>query len=281
MKLKVVEALCEAGGVHNEDAWGQAGGAVWVLDGATGIGDRPHIAPPSDAAWFVGEVSRALTEAFTAGQSAAHAIAQSARAAADAARRVARIDHLDPYELPCASLTLVQALGDDALEFANLGDCRLVWGLGDGAAQPYGASGVTALDARMERRIAEELGRGVPPAEVAIASKAMAREHRKLINMPGGYWILDLSGAGTPHTERTVLRTDQPVDLLLMSDGFTRLTDLYGVHDHDGLLRAARAGGLAALYDQLRAIEAADPECRKYARNKVRDDATAVLLRFE
>ncbi|MCI3134096.1 protein phosphatase 2C domain-containing protein [Phenylobacterium aquaticum] len=281
MRLEIVEAVCETGGAHNEDAWGQADGAVWVLDGATGIGDRPHIASPSDAAWFVGAVNRALSAEFAAGQSAGHAIAASARAAADAARRIASIDHLEAYELPCASLTLVQALGDDALEFANLGDCRLVWSFAGGAAQPYGTSGVTALDARMERRIAEELARGVPPDEVRIASKAMAREHRKLINTPEGYWILDLTGAGTPHTERTVLRTDQPVDLLLMSDGFSRLTDLYGVHDHDSLLRAARTHGLAALYDQLRDIEAADPECRTYARHKARDDATAVLLRFD
>lgn len=259
---------------------GQAGVAVWVLDGATGIGDRPHIAPPSDAAWFVGEVSGALSAGFAAGLSTLHAIAQSARAAVDAARRIAPIDHLDSYELPCASLTLVQSIGDDALEFANLGDCRLVWSLGEGAAQPYGTSGVTALDARMEQRIAADLARGLSPEEVRIASKAMAREHRKLINRPDGYWILDLTGAGVPHTERTVLRTDQPLDLLLMSDGFTRLTDLYGVHDHDSLLRAARTEGLTALYDRLRAIEADDPECRTYARHKVRDDATAVLLRF-
>lgn len=155
-----------------------------------------------------------------------------------------------------------------------------MWSLGEGAAQPYGTSGVTALDARMEQRIAADLARGLSPEEVRIASKAMAREHRKLINRPDGYWILDLTGAGVPHTERTVLRTDQPLDLLLMSDGFTRLTDLYGVHDHDSLLRAARTEGLTALYDRLRAIEADDPECRTYARHKVRDDATAVLLRF-
>lgn len=280
MKLELVEALCEPGGVHNEDAWGRSGEAFWVLDGATGVGDRPHIAAPSDAAWFVGEVSGALSAGFAAGLAAPKAIAESARAAAGAAARLTNLDHLEAFELPCASLTLVQALGDGAVEFANLGDCRLVWRLGEGPAQPFGTSGVTALDALMERRIAEQLARGVSPEDVRAASKAMAREHRKLINTPEGYWILDLSGAGTPHTQRTVLRADQPLDLLLMSDGFTRLTDLYRVHDHDSLLRAAKRDGLAALYEQLRAIEADDPDCRTHARNKVRDDATAVLLRF-
>ena len=46
---------------------------------------------------------------------------------------------------------------------------------------------------------------------------------------------------------------------------------------HGQLRRAARDVGLQALYDELRATEAADAECRRYPRLKPRDDATAVL----
>lgn len=277
MRLDVVDALCEMGGAHNEDAWGQAGGAVWVLDGATGIGDRPHIALPSDAAWFVDRLSEGLAAGFARGQAAPDTLTHAIRSAEGAARVLCDLDRLQAFELPCASLTLVQAT-DDGIELGNLGDCRLIWTSGEGPAQSFGTSGVTDLDARLHRQIAADLANGLPVEEVRIAAKARAREHRKLINTPEGYWIVDLSGTGAPYLQRQ--RLDGPLDLLLMSDGFSRLTDLYGVHDQDGLLRAARTEGLAVLYDQLRGIEAADPECRTYARNKVRDDATAVLLRF-
>jgi hypothetical protein len=45
------------------------------------------------------------------------------------------------------------------------------------------------------------------------------------------------------------------------------------------LMEAAQARGLASLVNELRAIEAGDPECRTYPRLKPRDDATAVLVR--
>lgn len=280
MRLEVIDALCEPGGPHNEDAWGKAGGAVWVLDGATGIGTRPHISEPSDAAWFARAANELLTTHLEGGPPMDTVLRQVAAAAARAARDLADLDGLEHFELPCASLTLARGLDDVRVELANLGDCRLYWRADGAVATSFGTSGVAVLDARMEAMIAQELARGAPVEAVRTASKALAREHRKLMNRLGGYWIFDLSGAGAPHVETLALELPRGGDILLMSDGFSRLVDLYGAYDMEGLITVAQSRGLPALYDQLRAIEADDPECRTYARNKVSDDATAVLLRF-
>lgn len=280
MRLSVIEALCEPSAAHNEDAWGRSGQAVWVLDGATGIGDRPHLAGPTDAAWFADRINTELVEALAAAGDLGAALNRAVEAVREAATALCDLDSLPNFELPCASFTLVRAVGETALEFANLGDCRLAWRMGQGPVATFGTSGVTELDARMERLVAENLARGLTLEEVGAAAKALAREHRKLINIPEGYWILDISGAGVPHLQLEVLQAGEPMDILLMSDGFSRLVDVFGRYDYDSLLAAVLNHGLAPLYAELRASEAGDPECRTFARNKTRDDATAVLLRF-
>jgi hypothetical protein len=67
----------------------------------------------------------------------------------------------------------------------------------------------------------------------------------------------------------------------LASDGFLALVSDYGAYSADSLMAAALDKGLAALGDELRAIEAADPDGARFARFKKSDDATAILLRLD
>ncbi len=280
MQLTVIEAVCETGGANNEDIWGQAGGVVWVMDGATGLSDHPLIAGPSDAAWFVGQVDAGLRTALAEPVATQAALVQAVRATAHAAKGLSDTSGVGHHELPCASFVAVRRVDEETLEFANLGDCKLLWREGGGSVGNFGTCGVAALDELIAAQVAADLARGMAPEVVRQNAKALARENRKLMNRPGGYWILDLSGEGAPHLQLQTERPAMAMDLLLMSDGFYRLVDVYGAYDDAGLLEAATREGLASLYDQVRAIEAGDPECRAYPRNKPRDDAAAVLLRF-
>lgn len=62
----------------------------------------------------------------------------------------------------------------------------------------------------------------------------------------------------------------------LLSDGATRLTDLYHQTDWPGLMQVLRDQGPAALIVRVRAAEEADPAGRLWPRYKSRDDATAL-----
>jgi hypothetical protein len=62
----------------------------------------------------------------------------------------------------------------------------------------------------------------------------------------------------------------------LLSDGATRITDLYQLLAWPALIQVVRDHGPAALIRQVRAAEDADPRCERWPRDKPRDDATVV-----
>jgi hypothetical protein len=64
--------------------------------------------------------------------------------------------------------------------------------------------------------------------------------------------------------------------LVLLSDGATRLTDLYQVLSWPDLLATVRGAGPGAVIGQVRAAEDGDPECIRWPRFKARDDATVL-----
>jgi len=68
--------------------------------------------------------------------------------------------------------------------------------------------------------------------------------------------------------------------VLLASDGFLALVSDYERYAAVGLIAAAETKGLAALGEELRAIEEGDPEGRRFPLFKKSDDATALLLKL-
>lgn len=277
MSLKVVDALCRSFQAVNEDAWGQAEGVVWALDGATGVAPQPYLGGPSDAAWFAQVISDHLAAAFATGQPTSSAIAQAVGEAARAATGLCDIAGIATFELPSACLVAARETAS-GLELTNLGDSVIVWRASGGVATPFGTTPLAALEETLHRVLDAALAAGRSRAEGVAEARALARENRKLMNSPEGYWILDLSGDGVPHAEIDICASQGPVDVLVMTDGFSRLVELYGVYDWDGLLDRALEVGLAPLHDELRAIEAADEDCIRHQRFKARDDATAILL---
>jgi Protein phosphatase 2C len=65
----------------------------------------------------------------------------------------------------------------------------------------------------------------------------------------------------------------------LFSDGATRIADLYDVLAWPAVLKVVRDQGPAALIRQVRAAEDADPDCKRWPRDKARDDATVIYWR--
>lgn len=124
-------------------------------------------------------------------------------------------------------------------------------------------------------------------------SAARIRDARLELIQQGGAPILWTSGSKVPDlsafgpgaaaaTPPRVRTQEVPAGagtlVLLMSDGFHRLVDVFAKYNSAGLMRAAVAGGLRALYHELREAEALDPRGERHPRVGVRDDATAVLL---
>jgi hypothetical protein len=64
--------------------------------------------------------------------------------------------------------------------------------------------------------------------------------------------------------------------IALLSDGATRITDLYCQLDWPGVMKVLRDQGPAGLIRHVRAAEDADPGAERWPRKKLRDDATIV-----
>jgi len=99
-----------------------------------------------------------------------------------------------------------------------------------------------------------------------------------MVNSPDGDWLFapDIACADHAREARVTALADSPI--LLASDGFLALATDYGRYSLEALFDAAVKRGLAVLGEELRAVEAADPEGLRYPRFKRSDDATALLL---
>jgi hypothetical protein len=278
VRLQVIEAVCQPAGAVNEDRWGARDDkAVWVLDGATGLAAQRLLPGPSDALWLVERIDAGLRQ--HAGEDAPPAeilrpiVRQALQEFAGAALR----PDAPPADRPSASLTLLR-LRDGGVELASLGDCRIVHRDAGGETRCFGTSGVTQLDECLVEEVIRLQANGVPHDQIWPRVLPMTRRHRALMNLPEGYWTLDLSERGLDYVEIARLPARRGASFLLLSDGFYRLVDVYRRYAYDTLLAAAENSGLAPLLDELRQVEAGDPTCRAHPRLKPRDDATAVLV---
>jgi serine/threonine protein phosphatase PrpC len=281
MRLDILDAVSEAeprAGRVNEDLSGATQYAVWVLDGATGIADRRVLPGPSDARWLVNIVSDVLRQELDAACSLADVMRGVARRVMTAFSHEALRPDASAMDMPSACLALLRLAGDH-MDLANIGDCRILHRQAGGSVSCFGSSRLSALDEGLRQEVIRRQATGLRHDEVWPLVLPLIRRNRGLMNEAEGYWIIDASERWIEHVETTTL-IGRPGDILmLVTDGFWRLVDLYGRYDAESLLAAAQSGGLASLVTELRTIEAADEECERHARLKARDDATAVLVR--
>jgi hypothetical protein len=280
MKLKVIDALCAPGTTTNEDRWGFNPEAVWVMDGATGVWPRQRLSEPSDAAWFVAQVDDVLTQTHFGDRPASDILAGAAAETARRAGALCDIDSLTPLDLPSAGFACAR-MRSDGLELVSLGDCPILLHPAAGPVRPFGTSALAEIDGRLVDALGAAQAKGLSFEAARASVVDLLREQRAGMNRPGGYWILDLSGAGAGHAQTVSIDARAGDRILLMSDGFYRLVDVFGRFDPDQLFDAAVSQGLRALYHELRDLETQDEDCRDHVRFKPRDDATAVLLQVE
>ncbi|MBD2900375.1 hypothetical protein amrb99_93790 [Actinomadura sp. RB99] len=68
--------------------------------------------------------------------------------------------------------------------------------------------------------------------------------------------------------------------VLMLTDGATRLADMFGATGWDGLARLAAEQGPGAVVERTREVERTDPQGRRWPRHKIHDDATLAVCAF-
>lgn len=270
MHFDLIQVISLAGksDVPNDDRVGCGERHAWIVDGATDLGEPGLVGDRGGAAWLADRAH----QAFGALSGSLAGICDGVFDAVCTAFARERLrEAVAEWELPSAAFAAV-AIEGDTLACAFAADCVAIH------RATGGTSYLTPPPAReAERAEAAALGPGATAtalrSPVVLADRRAARQGpRKVLS------VVDASHSrnATGHARAPVACGD---DILLMSDGFAALIDAYEAYDPASLVAAMQDRGLAALAEELRAIERSDPQCIRYPRFKPSDDASAIWVR--
>lgn len=262
----------------NEDAVAVTGHALIVVDGATGLDGARVTGWPSDAQWFSHRLTALLTQRI---EELSTSIPDILRSCLHALHReftdMAGSPVTAAEAQPSASVIIARTDGAD-LEVFSLGDCQAVVGHRDGSVSVCHDRTVETLDGAV---IDTMSSRARDHRSTNRAARAQVTEHlirnRRLMNVPGGYWIADLGATGVAHGRLDIFDATQVRDLALMTDGFAATHALVHLFDSPAhLLRALRTTSPEPVIEALFALLDADPDYASYPRLKHLDDSTVV-----
>jgi Protein phosphatase 2C len=281
--VKIVSALTDAGGTHNEDAFGfiEKHGrveAAWVLDGVTGINEKNILPAATDAVWFVERVQFHLHILAASEKKLPEILAQLADLLIADWQAASKNLHVPPdYDLPACCLLMVQKshAGWQAL---RLGDSFLLSKSGSLRNYPAPASNLTAFEQLLKTEARQRRSAGQYDFKALLAEfRPQMLSNRRSRNKPGSYSVLEptLRSLDMPQ----FIELGHPTDILLCTDGFYRCVDHYGLHNDQSLNDACHTqSGSETLLNAMRNIERDDPDCKTYLRFKPKDDATVLKL---
>ena len=156
-----------------------------------------------------------------------------------------------------------------------LGDCDVFVVAADRVI-PITGRRLAALDARVLRRLRNELRSGETLASARDRVHGALLANRQLRNRPGGYWVV----GGGPHVEAHALIRRLPADfdgIVIASDGFARLWNVFKIATPLDLVRS-RGENLPHLLAELRGLESSRADSPIVAQFADSDDATAIVV---
>jgi hypothetical protein len=160
----------------------------------------------------------------------------------------------------------------------GIADCRIIFESQTGDVEEFNPSDAGEAESLVidEQR---RLSAAYPNEDIWPRLKPFIRSLRELANLDPGYSVVHPTRAWSSRIKSLTQDTAELRHLLIASDGFYRLIDVFCATDARGLLKRSIEGGLELLCSELRAMELEDSNRSSYPRVKTYDDASAVLLR--
>jgi len=284
--LKIVDKLCEAGAPKkvNEDSWGAHGQLLWVVDGATCLGDNSVAKDGNtDAAWL----SQTITD-FLGTYNVCEENFSWRRIYEDISQYVqdsyqaqggAIPDNV--WEEPLAAMKTLYNFGDGRVTCSGLADCVILIETTEGLKAMYGDDLHAELDKTSTAAIAPYLKEGLGFVDARAKVIDVFQNGRMKVNRPeGGFWDFSITPNFFNGLQKGNFKVNTGAHAFVMSDGFYRLVEMFDKYTDETLIEAVKSRGLRALYDELRQIEDDDDLGKIYPRGKKGDDVTGVLIEF-
>ena len=137
----------------------------------------------------------------------------------------------------------------------------------DERAKPFERKTLAALGAREHE-----------PGTMPEAVRRQIRENRTRLNRPDGYWVVNPRRPWAGHELTFEASVEPGAAIVLATDGFMRLVDVFGAYSDVALHAALAAGRGAELMQELRERERSDLMAGAYPRVKTHDDATFLVI---
>ncbi len=264
----------------NEDSCGVSGDWAWVIDTSIFPGTEAIMGEASDAAWLAGFASRRLSDLAPGandGPSLLRHVMEEARTIFLAKAPPARHD---PVTWPLGAMTLVRRTGD-SLDVWTFGDTTAFVRAPDGTVLTLGeAPDLRRFEAAKAAEILSASGATLKTVTGTPVFQAWLAERRQRQKQGRGLALLGLDPTAADRLRHERVRCPDETAILLTSDGFSALVDLYEAVDAAALMERALTEGLEALAREARRIETeVDPAGKLYPRFKESDDTTALLVR--
>lgn len=264
----------------NEDACGASQDWAWVIDTSIFPGTPAIMHETSDAAWLAGFVSRRLSDLAPHAEDGVALVRHAMEEARTAFLAAAPEERRDSLTWPIGAMTLVRHRGK-SLDVWTFGDTTAFVRQPDGSTVTAGeAPGLRTFEAAAAARLLKASG-AIPKTIVGTPEfQSWLAERRRRQKQGGGLALLGLDPSAADRLRHETVPCGEGATILLASDGFSALVDLYQLMDARGLMEAALASGLEPLAGEARRIETeVDPTGKLYPRFKESDDTTALLLR--
>jgi hypothetical protein len=266
----------------NEDICGVSGDWAWVIDTSIFPGTKPVMHQKSDATWLARFADDRLSNLAPQAQDGVALLRHVMEEARTAYRAVAPAERHDDFVAwPLGAMTLVRRRGN-VLDVWTFGDTTAYVRQPGGSVQVLGdASGLRETEASKAAELMQQAG-STPTAildePVFLAWLGERRERQRRSGVPAA--LLSFNPDAADRLRHETAPCEDGTVILLASDGFSALVDLYGALDAKSVMEAALASGLEPLARLAREIETErDPHGKLYPRFKLSDDTTALLLR--
>ena len=279
--FRSLDRLSLTGSRFNEDGAGLRGRFAWIIDGATGLSNEQLTSGGSDAAWlaaFVDERLAALSGAEGA-DTVLRQLEDDVRSAFG--DETAHVPDVNDHHAPSACLGLIELMPGEGgllrLQGRLLGDVVVLvpsdhgiarWS--DERAKPFERKTLAALGAQ-----------GHEPGQIPDAVRRQILENRTRLNQRDGYWVVNPRRPWAGQELRFEAQVHPGAPIVLATDGFMRLVDVFAVYSDGELYDRLAAGQGPDLMQELRERERGDLMAGAFPRVKTHDDATFLVMAAE
>ncbi|SCX83365.1 protein phosphatase 2C domain-containing protein [Microvirga guangxiensis] len=266
----------------NEDICGASQDWAWVIDTSIFPGTAPVMHPKSDATWlatFADERLSNLAPHAEDGPALIRYVMEELRTAYRAVAPEERHEYFVSW--PLGAMTLVRRR-EKTLDAWTFGDTTAFVRQPDGTVLTLGdAPGLRDAESAKAAELMQAAGSrptDILDEPVFLAWLGERRERQKRSGIPAA--LLSLNPSAVDRLRHESVSCEDGTTILLATDGFSALVDLYGAMEAKAMMEAAIASGLEPLVQRAREIETqVDPDGKLYPRFKQSDDTTALLLR--